>query len=220
MKEDKGLTKKYTTTTTTTTNNSPQAAWGQHSYARPSSIPIYSKPSLFTHSQDVLISFKSFFMMFSHPRRRRPSFRLALDGWPKRKIFGNMSSFIHTKYSNHLNLSFIIAQEHGIEPHFLHSPLFEIRSVRWVPRTIHRQFTLFPSKTSNFAKSPQAGAASKGQVNYIVGFIGLKSDITEIKSNLSLEQWYYLHIFLGKDLNFLQNEENCPFFYYFQRIFN
>ena len=79
-------------------------------------------------------------MTSSHPRRGRRAFRVAPDGWPKRRIFGSLSSFIHRTWLSQPNLSFIIALESGIEPHFSYSLLFEKRSVRWVPRTIHRQF--------------------------------------------------------------------------------
>ena len=79
-------------------------------------------------------------MTSSQPRQGRPAFRVAPDGWPKRTIFSNLSSFIRRTWPSHLNLSFIIAPESGIEPHFSYSLLFEIRSVSRVPRTIRRQF--------------------------------------------------------------------------------
>ena len=102
--------------------------------------PNLFKASLFTPSQEVPISFKSLFMTSSQPRQGRPAFRIAPDGWPKRTIFGNLSSFIRRTWLSHLNLSFIIALESGIEPHFSYSLLLEIRSVSRVPRTICRQF--------------------------------------------------------------------------------
>ena len=92
--------------------------------------------SLFTPSLEVPMSFKSFFMIFSHARQGQPPFYLALDGWLKRTIFGNLSTFICRMCPNHLNLSFIIALESGTEPHFSYSLLFVIRSVSQVPRTI------------------------------------------------------------------------------------
>ena len=107
----------------------PEANTATH--ALPPSQSIQSL--LFYTLPEVPISFKSFFMTSSHPRRRRLAFRLALHGWPKRTIFGNLSSFIHTMCPNHLSLSFSIAPESGIKLHFLYSLLFEIRSVSRVP---------------------------------------------------------------------------------------
>jgi hypothetical protein len=46
-------------------------------------FPLYTLPG-------SLVSFKSFFMTSSHPRRGRPAFCLALDGWRKRAVFGNI----------------------------------------------------------------------------------------------------------------------------------
>ena len=91
---------------TTTTNNSlqHQAAWGQHSYAYSSSNPIYSKP-----------------LSLHLPRKfwqGQPAFHFSLEGWLRRTIFGNMSSFIGKTWPSHLNLSVTIALESGIEPHF------------------------------------------------------------------------------------------------------
>ena len=88
-------------------------------------------------------------MTSSYTRRGKPDFRLALDGWQKRTIFGNLSCLIRGTCSSHLNLLSIIALDSGIEPHFSYSRLFEIQSVSRVPRTIHRQFLW---KTSS--KSP------------------------------------------------------------------
>ena len=86
-------------------------------------------------------------MTSSHPRRGRPAFRLALDGWPKRTNFSNLSSFIRITCPNHLNLTL----ESGIEPHFSYSLLFEIRSVSRVPRTILMQFLWKTSSKSSSA---------------------------------------------------------------------
>ena len=73
--------------------------------------------------------FKFFFILSFHPRRLgQPAFCLALDGCPKRTTFGNPSSFIHRTLPSHLNLSFIIAQENGIQSHFSYSLLFKILS--------------------------------------------------------------------------------------------
>ena len=79
-------------------------------------------------------------MTSSHLNRGRPVFCLALNGWPRRTIFGILSSFVRRTCPSHLNLSFIIAVESGTEPHFLNSLLFEIRSVTRGPRIIRRQF--------------------------------------------------------------------------------
>ena len=104
--------------TTTTTNNSSQqeAAWGQHSYANSSSIAICSKPPSLHPPRKFPFPLNLFFMTSSHPRRGQPAFRLALDGWPKRKIFGDLTSFNHRTCPSHLKLSFTIALESGIEP--------------------------------------------------------------------------------------------------------
>ena len=96
------------------------------------------KAFLFKTSQEFTVSFKSFLMTTSRPNHRRPAFHLALDGCPKRTIFGNLSSFIPSTCPSHINLSFIIALESGIEPHFSYSLLFEIWSISRTPRTIRR----------------------------------------------------------------------------------
>ena len=96
-------------------------------------------------------------MTSSQPRQGRPAFRVAPDGWPKRTIFGNMSSFIRRTWPSHLNLSFIIAPESRIEPHFSYNLLFEIRSVSRVPRTIRKQFLWkISSKLSSAFRSAHA----------------------------------------------------------------
>ena len=93
-------------------------------------------------------------MTSSQPRQGRPAFRVAPDGWPKRTLFGNLSSFIRRTWPSHLNLSFIIAPESGIEPHFSYNLLFEIRSVSRVPRTIRRQFLWKTSSKFSSMKTP------------------------------------------------------------------
>ena len=98
-------------------------------------------------------------MTSSQPRQGRPAFRVAPDGWPKRTIFGNLSSFIRRTWPSHLNLSFIIAPESGIEPHFSYNLLFEIRSVSRVPRTIRRQFLWKTS--SKFSSAFRSAHASE-----------------------------------------------------------
>ena len=96
--------------------------------------------SLFTPSEKVTISLQSFLMTSSHSNRELPAFCLALDGWSKRTIFGNLPSFISRTCPSHLNLSLTIALESVIEPHFLSNLLFQIPSVSRVPKTICRQF--------------------------------------------------------------------------------
>ena len=98
-------------------------------------------------------------MTSSQPRQGRPAFRVAPDGWPKRTILGNLSSFIRRTWPRHLNLSFIIAPESGIEPHFSYNLLFEIRSVSRVPRTIRRQFLWKTS--SKFSSAFRSAHASE-----------------------------------------------------------
>ena len=63
--------------------------------------PNLSKASLFKPSQEVPISFKYFFVTSFHPNRGRPAFWLALDGSPKRTMFGNLQSFIHRTSPSH-----------------------------------------------------------------------------------------------------------------------
>ena len=102
----------------------------------------------------------------SHPNQGRSVFCLALDGWPKRTIFGNLSSFICRSCPSHLNLYFVIALESGIEPHFSYSLLFEIWSVSQVPRTFHRQFLW---KTSIKSSSTfQSAHASEPFLNTVI----------------------------------------------------
>ena len=78
-----------------------------------------------------------------------PLFRLALDGWPKRTIFGNQPLNRRTCPS-HLNFSLIIAIGSWIEPRFSYSLLFEIRSVKQVPKRIYWHFLW---KTANRSSS-------------------------------------------------------------------
>ena len=99
------------------------------------------KASLVTPSREIPISFYSFFMIFFRPRRGRPAFPLAIDGWPERTIFGNLSSFNRRTCPSHLNLSFIIALKRRIKPHFSYSILYEIRSVRRVPEKSEGNFS-------------------------------------------------------------------------------
>ena len=70
----------------------------------------------------------------------RTALRLALDGWLKMTIFGNLSSFIRRRGPSHLNLYLLIALESEIEEHFSHSLLFDIRSVSRVPKKNPLQF--------------------------------------------------------------------------------
>ena len=105
-------------------------------------------------------------MISSQPRQGRPAFLLALDGWPKRTIFGNLSSFIRRTWPSHLNLSFIIALESGIEPHFSYNLLFEIRSVSRVPRTIRRQFHWKTS--SKFSSAFRSAHASEPYLTIVI----------------------------------------------------
>ena len=93
--------------------------------------PNLFKSSLFTLSQEAPISLKSFLMTSSHPRRGRAAFLLAPDGWPKRKIFGNLSPFVHRMCPTHLSLSFIIVLESRIEPHFLCFHTLLLKKLGW-----------------------------------------------------------------------------------------
>ena len=129
--------------TTNRSNKPPEANTAAH--APPSQslqcLPLYTLPGSSNFSEIL-------FMTSSHPNRGRPALRLALDGWPKRTIFGNFSSFIRGTCPGHLNLYLIIALDSGIEPHFSYWLLFEIRSVSRVSRTIRRQW-----KTSSISSS-------------------------------------------------------------------
>ena len=105
-------------------------------------------------------------MASSHPNRGRHAFHPALDGWPKRRIFDNLSSFIHKMCPSHLILSLIIALESGIEPHFSYSLLFEIRSVSRLPRIIHR---IFLQKTSSRSSSAfRSGHTSEPYLTIVI----------------------------------------------------
>ena len=105
-------------------------------------------------------------MTSSQPRQGRPAFLVAPDGWPKKTIFGNLSSFIRRTWLSHLNLSFIIAPESGIEPHFSYNLLFEIRSVSRVPRTIRRQFLWKTS--SKFSSAFRSAHASEPYLTTVI----------------------------------------------------
>ena len=105
-------------------------------------------------------------MTSSHPKGGRPDFHGAPDGWPKRTIFGNLSSFIRRTWPSHLNLSFIIALYSGIEPHFSCNLLFEIRSVSRVPRTIRRQF--LGKTSSNFSSAFGSAHASEPYLTTVI----------------------------------------------------
>ena len=129
-------------------------------------------------------------MTSSQPRQGRPAFRVAPDGWPKRTFFGYLSSFICRMWPSHLNLSFIIAPESGIEPHFLYNLLFEIQSVSQIPRTICRQFLW---KTS--CKFSSAFWSAHASEPYLTTVITVASNILILVSRL---------IFL-----FLQTFFNC-----------
>ena len=112
------------------------------------------------------------FMTSCHSRRGRPAFRSALDGWPKRTIFGNLSSFIHTTCPSHPNLSFIIALERRIEPYFSYNLLFDIWSVSQVPIKIRRQFLWKPF--SKFSSAFRGGHTSE---QYLTTVITVASNI-------------------------------------------
>ena len=105
-------------------------------------------------------------MTSSQSRQGRLAFRVAPDGWPKRTIFGNLSSFIRRTWPSYLNFSFIIALESGIEPHFSYNLLFEIRSVSWVPRTIRRQFLWKTS--SKFSSAFRSAHASEPYLTTVI----------------------------------------------------
>ena len=90
----------------------------------------------------------------------------------KRKIFGNLSSFIRRTCPNHLNLSFIIALESRNEPHFSYNPLFQMRSVSRIPRIIRKQFLW---KTSS--KSSSAFRSAHASKLYLTPVITVPSNI-------------------------------------------
>ena len=125
--------------TTHRTTKPPEA----NTFTARSSTLIYLKhPSLHPPRNFPFL----FFVTSSLPNCERPAFRLALDGWPKRTIVGNLSFFIHRSCHSPLNLSLIIVLKSGIELHFSYSLLFEIRSVSRVSRTICWQFLWKTSK--------------------------------------------------------------------------
>ena len=77
--------------------------------------PNLFKTSLFTPSQEVPISFRSFLTISYHFILGRPAFRLALHGWPTRTSFGIL------KFINHFMLNEFLATG-GIEPSFRKFP--------------------------------------------------------------------------------------------------
>ena len=108
-----------------------------------STLPLHPnlfKTSVFTPMQEILITLKSLLTTSSNTNQGQPPFCLALDGWPAKTLFGNLSSFIRRTCPVHLNFSLITARESLIEPHFSYSLLLEIRSVGQVPKTVRRQF--------------------------------------------------------------------------------
>ena len=119
--------------------------------------PNLFNASLFTPFHEVPISFKSFFMTSSNPKRGTPAFDLALENWLKRSFYGNLSSFFRRTCPSHLSLSVIIALESGILSHFSQKLLFEIRSVSRVPRRVRRQFIWnISSKSSSYFRNAHA----------------------------------------------------------------
>ena len=128
-------------------------------------------------------------MASSHPNHGRPVFCLPLDGWPTRTIFGNLSSFIHRTCLSHFKLSPIVVLETGIEPHFSHSLLFEIRSVNWIPRATRRQFL---RRTSSKSSSVLSCAHYSGK--YLTTVITLASNILILVCRLI---FLFFQTFLG-----------------------
>jgi len=72
-----------------------------------------------------------------------------MDG---QKLQSSRSSFIRKACPSLLNLSFVIVLEIRIRPHFSYDLLFDIRSVRRVPKTMLRQvpWKKFNSSSSTF----------------------------------------------------------------------
>ena len=77
-----------------TTHCSPQPAEANAAGNTPP--PMKFKASLFTLSQEIPIPSKSFLITSSQPIWGWPAFRLGLDGWTKRTIFGYFSSLIRS----------------------------------------------------------------------------------------------------------------------------
>ena len=134
--------------------------------------PNLLKASLFTPSQGIPIYFKSLFIPSSYHNCNLLVFRLALDDWPKRTIFGSLSSFIHGMCLFPLNLTFAITLESGIEPYFSYNLLFEIQSVSRVPRTIRRQFL-----RKTFSKSSCAFRSAHASESYFTIVVTVASNI-------------------------------------------
>ena len=132
--------------------------------------PNLFKASLFTSSLEAPISFTSLFMTSSHPRRGRPAFHLAPCSWPKKTIFSNLSSFIHRTWPSHLNLSFIIALESGIQPHLRTTYYLKLRQLG--THNNRRQFLWkISSKLSSTFQSANASEP------YLTTFITVASNI-------------------------------------------
>ena len=144
------ITAHLTKTHHKTAKNSPQhqAIWWQHSYVRSSSIqsiqsfPLYILPGTFFFTL-------SFSYDFIHPFYGRPAFHFAFDGWPKRTLFGSLSSFIHRSLLSHVNLFLSIALESGIKPYFSYSrPSENGQSVGYPKQSLKRFLWKTLSKSS------------------------------------------------------------------------
>ena len=92
------------------------------------------------------------------------SFRVALDGWPKRTVFNNLSSF--RTCPSHINLSLIRVLESGVKPKCSYNLLFEIWVISRVPRTIRRQFLW-----KNILQTPSAFRSVHSLEPYITAVI-------------------------------------------------
>ena len=112
----------------------PQANTATHDF--PPSKSIQSLPPY------ILPGISRFTQIFPYdilpPQTRMIYFSFSPRRIAEKDNLGNPSPFICRTYPSHLILSFIIALESGIEPHFSYSLLFEMLSVSRVPRTIRR----------------------------------------------------------------------------------
>ena len=94
-----------------------QAVAGQLSAHQLLTNPNVFKTFFFTPSREILIILKYFLTTFSHTIQDRPGFRLALRGWLKGTVLGNLSFIIHKICPNHQVL-FNHSRRNWVGPNF------------------------------------------------------------------------------------------------------
>ena len=169
----------YVRTSSTSNSLQQKAAETYTAVHSPQSKAIQSI-ALFTFLESLYFS-QIFPYDILPPIQGNHDFRSALDVWPLRTTYGNLSSFTCRTWTSYLNLSVIIAPEAWIEPHSLFSLMFEIWSVSRVPKTICTQFL---GKTSSKPSSIFRSANASGP--YLTTVITLASIILVLAHRLTL----------------------------------